>query len=202
MYGVGAKTHKELDSEVLMTLAPVINEGVSSFCLEDEEQLLPYGYIREIFGYKMEAQSKLMSNVRRIFGERFREKITRNPKFIEGPIRRPERGELMGADKNSSRRMNSAYAPNPQTRIPTRACQGRVVTKDLPTLGTSPKPIQHRSTTQKARDLGNLENTRRTVRSVRADCPRGGRGLSARRARTVRNCYPNLQYCTEKMDHP
>jgi hypothetical protein len=46
MYGVGAKTHKELDSEVLMTLAPVINEGVSSFCLEDEEQLLPYGYIR------------------------------------------------------------------------------------------------------------------------------------------------------------
>jgi hypothetical protein len=104
----------------------------------------------------------------------------------------------MGADKNSSRRMNSAYAPNPQTKIPTRACQGRVVTKDLPTLGTSPKPIQHGSTTQKARDLGNLESTRRTVRSVRADCPRGGCGLSARRERTVRNCYPNLQYCTEK----
>jgi hypothetical protein len=104
----------------------------------------------------------------------------------------------MGADKNSSRKMNSAYAPNPQTKIPTRACQGRVVTKDLPTLGTSPKPIQCGSTTQKARDLGNLESTRRTVRNVRADCPRGGRGLSTRRARTVRNCYPNLQYCTEK----
>jgi hypothetical protein len=104
----------------------------------------------------------------------------------------------MGADKNSSQRMNSAYAPNPQTRIPTRACQSRVVTKDLPTPGTSPKPIQRGSTTQKARDLGNLESTKRTVRSVRADCPRGGRGLSARRAQTVRNCYPNLQYCTEK----
>jgi hypothetical protein len=92
----------------------------------------------------------------------------------------------MGADKNSSRRMNSAYAPNPQPRIPTRACQGRVVTKDLPTLGTSPKPIQRGSTTQKGRDFGNLESTRRTVRSVRADCPRGWRGLSARRAWTVR----------------
>jgi hypothetical protein len=30
-----------------------------------------------------------------------------------------------------------------------------------------------------------MENTRRTVRSVHADCPRRGRGLSARRARTV-----------------
>jgi hypothetical protein len=29
LYGVGVNTHKELDSEVLMTLAPVINEGVS-----------------------------------------------------------------------------------------------------------------------------------------------------------------------------
>jgi hypothetical protein len=104
----------------------------------------------------------------------------------------------MGADKNSSLWLNSAYTPNSQLRIPTRVCQGHVVTKDLPTLGRSPKPIQRGSTTQKGRDLGNLESTRRTVRSVRADCPRGWRGLSARRARTVRNCYPNLQYCTKK----
>jgi hypothetical protein len=57
-----------------MTLAPVINEGVSclSFHLEDEEQLVPYGYIGELLGYKKEARSKLMSKkkrVRRIFGE-------------------------------------------------------------------------------------------------------------------------------------
>jgi hypothetical protein len=54
-----------------MTLAPVINEGVSclSFRLEKEKQLVPYGYIGELFGYKKEARSKLMSNVRRIFGE-------------------------------------------------------------------------------------------------------------------------------------
>jgi hypothetical protein len=71
LYGVGVNTHKELDSEVLMTLAPVINEGVSclSFRLEDEEQLVPYGYIGELLSYKKETQGKLVSNVRRIFGE-------------------------------------------------------------------------------------------------------------------------------------
>jgi hypothetical protein len=71
-FKVGANTHKEFDSEVLMTLAPVINEGVSclSFRLEDEEQLVPYGYIGELLGHKKEARRKLMTkkNVRRIFG--------------------------------------------------------------------------------------------------------------------------------------
>jgi hypothetical protein len=71
LYGVGVNTHKELDLEVLMILAPVINEGVLclSFHLEDEEQLVPCGYIGELLGYKKEARSKLMSkkNVRRIF---------------------------------------------------------------------------------------------------------------------------------------
>jgi hypothetical protein len=63
LYGVGANTHKELDSKVLMTLAPVINEGVPclSFRLEDEKQLVPYGYIGELLGYKKEARSKLTS---------------------------------------------------------------------------------------------------------------------------------------------
>jgi hypothetical protein len=50
LYGFGVNTHKELDLDVLMTLAPVINEGVSclSFRLEDEEKLVPYGYIGEL----------------------------------------------------------------------------------------------------------------------------------------------------------
>jgi hypothetical protein len=42
-----------------------------SFYLEDEEQLVPYGYIGEQLGHKKEAQSKLMfkkKNIRRIFG--------------------------------------------------------------------------------------------------------------------------------------
>jgi hypothetical protein len=75
--------------------------------------------------------------------------------------------------------MNSAYAPNPQLRIPTRACQGRVVTTDLPTLGTSPKPIQRESTTQKEKDLaiwrapGGLSVVSgRTVREEGADRPK------------------------------
>jgi hypothetical protein len=65
LYGVGVNTHKELDLEVLMALAPVISEGVSclSFRLEDEEQLVPYGYIGEQLGHKKETRSKLMSKI-------------------------------------------------------------------------------------------------------------------------------------------
>jgi hypothetical protein len=53
-----------------MILAPVINEGVSclSFHLEDEEQLVPCGYIGELLSYKKEAQSKLMSKKKMIEG--------------------------------------------------------------------------------------------------------------------------------------
>jgi uncharacterized membrane protein len=70
-----------------MTLAPVINEGVSclSFHLEDEEQLVPYGYIGNLLGYKKDDQSKLMSKKKMLegfLGEWFREKNTRNPKFL------------------------------------------------------------------------------------------------------------------------
>jgi hypothetical protein len=63
-------THKELDFEVLMILAPVINEGVSCllFHLEDEEQLVPCGYIEELLGYKKEAQGKLMSKKKMLGG--------------------------------------------------------------------------------------------------------------------------------------
>jgi hypothetical protein len=69
LYGVGVNTHEELDLEVLMTLAPVINEGVS--CLSsglDEEQLVPYGYIGELLSYKKEARSKLMSKKKMLEG--------------------------------------------------------------------------------------------------------------------------------------
>jgi hypothetical protein len=83
----------------------------------------------------------------------------------------------MGADKNSSRRLNLAYVPNSQPRIPTRVCQGRVVTTDLPTLGTNPKQPQSESETQEAKNLAALRGTGRTVRVVRADSPQvtGGR---------------------------
>jgi hypothetical protein len=67
-----------------MTLALVINEGVSclSFRLEDEEQLVPYGYIGELLGYKKEARSKFMSQKnRRIFGGMISREDYKEPKI-------------------------------------------------------------------------------------------------------------------------
>jgi hypothetical protein len=82
----------------------------------------------------------------------------------EGPIRRPERGgsewELI---KILLQRENPAYVPNSQPRIPTRVCQGHVVTMDVPTLGTNPKQSGSRSTTQEAKDLATLRSATRTV---------------------------------------
>jgi hypothetical protein len=71
LYGVALNTHKELDSKVLMTLASVISEGVSclTFRLEYEKQLVPYGYIGELLGYKKEPRKKLLSKKRML--ERF-----------------------------------------------------------------------------------------------------------------------------------
>jgi hypothetical protein len=92
----------------------------------------------------------------------------------------------MGADKNSSRRSNSTYALNSQQRIPTRVCQGRVVTTDLRTLGTNPKQSQSESATQEEKDLATLRGTKRIVRDDQADGPRGTGGRSAGHGRTVR----------------
>jgi hypothetical protein len=39
-----------------------------SFRLEDEEQLVPYGYIGELLGYKKESRSKLMSKKKMLEG--------------------------------------------------------------------------------------------------------------------------------------
>jgi hypothetical protein len=76
-------------------------------------------------------------------------------------------------------RENSAYTPNSQPRIPTRVCQGHIVTTNVPTLGTNPKRSQSRSTKQEAKDLAILQQPRRTVRGHLADCPRSPRGRSA-----------------------
>jgi hypothetical protein len=78
----------------------------------------------------------------------------------------------MGANKNSFLRMNSTYVPNSQPRVPTRVCQGHVVTTDLPTLGTNPKQFQSESETQEAKGLGNLQWLEWTVRKEGVDCPR------------------------------
>jgi hypothetical protein len=80
-------------------------------------------------------------------------------------------------------RENSAYAPNSQPRIPTRVCQGHVVTIDLPTLGTNAKQFQSGRTTQEAKDLAAPRGTRRTVRGDRADGPRVTDGQSEKESR-------------------
>jgi hypothetical protein len=89
----------------------------------------------------------------------------------EGPIRRPEWGIEWEPIKILIQRENSAYAPKSQPRIPTRVCQGRVVTADLPTLGTYSKQSQSGSTNQEAKDLATLRSTRQTFRELWADCP-------------------------------
>jgi hypothetical protein len=53
--------------------------------------------------------------------------------------------------------------------IPTRVCQGHVVTTDIPTLGSNPKRSQSGSTNQEAKDLAVLQQSWRTVRGHRAD---------------------------------
>jgi hypothetical protein len=57
-------------------------------------------------------------------------------RLIEGSIWRPERG---GSDWEPIKILleieNWAYVPNSQPRIPTRVCQGHIVTTDLPRSG-------------------------------------------------------------------
>jgi hypothetical protein len=45
---VSINTHKEFALEILMTMAPILDEGVPSFSfrLEGVEQVAPYEYIR------------------------------------------------------------------------------------------------------------------------------------------------------------
>jgi hypothetical protein len=92
----------------------------------------------------------------------------------------------MGADKNSSHRMNSSYVPNSQPRVPTRTCQGHVFTMDISTLGTSPNTIQSGSTTQEAKDLANVQSHWRTICKVWSDSLGVVGGRSEGSGRTVR----------------
>jgi hypothetical protein len=51
---VSVNTHKEFTLEILMTISPILDEGVPSFSfrLEGVEQMVPYEYIRELLGFK------------------------------------------------------------------------------------------------------------------------------------------------------
>jgi hypothetical protein len=112
----------------------------------------------------------------------------------EGTITRP--GGEWEPIKFLLKRENSTYVPNSQPRIHTRVCQGRIVTTDLPTLGANPKRSRSKSETQEAKDLATLQRTRRTVRDLQADRPRGYGGPSASYDVPFEKTFPNHQYCT------
>jgi hypothetical protein len=52
--GVSANTHKEFALEILMTMVPILDEGVPSlsFRLERIQQVVPYEQIRELLGFQ------------------------------------------------------------------------------------------------------------------------------------------------------
>jgi hypothetical protein len=57
--GVSANTHKEFALEILITMAPILDEGVLSlsFRLKGIQKVVPYEYIRELLGFKRELQN-------------------------------------------------------------------------------------------------------------------------------------------------
>jgi hypothetical protein len=58
---VSANTHKEFSLEILMTTAHILDEGVLSllFHLEGVEQVVPYEYVRELFGFQKGAPEQV-----------------------------------------------------------------------------------------------------------------------------------------------
>jgi hypothetical protein len=59
--GVSAYTHKEFALEILMTMAPILDEGVpsESFRLEGIQQVVPYEHIAELLGFQKGAPEKV-----------------------------------------------------------------------------------------------------------------------------------------------
>jgi hypothetical protein len=58
---VSANTHKEFALEILMTMAPILDEGVQSlsFHLEGNQQVVHYEYVRELLGFQKGAPEKV-----------------------------------------------------------------------------------------------------------------------------------------------
>jgi hypothetical protein len=54
-------THKGFALEILITMAHILDEGVSSFSfrLEGVEQVVPYEYIRELLGFQKGAPEQV-----------------------------------------------------------------------------------------------------------------------------------------------
>jgi hypothetical protein len=59
--GVSANTHKEFALEIVMTMAPILDDGVQSlsFRLEGIQQVVPYENIRELLDFQKGAPEKV-----------------------------------------------------------------------------------------------------------------------------------------------
>jgi hypothetical protein len=59
--GVSADTHKEFANEILMTITPILHDGVQSlsFRLERVQQVVPYEHVRELLGFHKGAPEKV-----------------------------------------------------------------------------------------------------------------------------------------------
>jgi hypothetical protein len=59
--GVLADTHKGFALEIMMTIAPILDDGVQSlsFCLEIVQQVVPYEHVRELLGFHKGAPEKV-----------------------------------------------------------------------------------------------------------------------------------------------
>jgi hypothetical protein len=82
-------THKEFAMEILMTIAPILDEGVSSlsFCLQGDEQVVPYEHMRELLGFQKGAPRQV--DVHGCTLESFWRMITREAKRHRNSIRNP-----------------------------------------------------------------------------------------------------------------
>jgi hypothetical protein len=58
---VSADTHKGFALEILMTIAPILDDGVQSlsFHLEGFQQVVPYEHVRELLGFQKGAPEKV-----------------------------------------------------------------------------------------------------------------------------------------------
>jgi hypothetical protein len=59
--GVSANTHKEFALEILMTIAPILDDWVQSlsFRLEGIQRVVPYEYVRLLLGFQKGAPEKV-----------------------------------------------------------------------------------------------------------------------------------------------
>jgi hypothetical protein len=59
--GVSADTHKGFALEILMTIAPILDDGVQSlsFRLDGVQQVVPYEHVRELLGFHKGAPEKV-----------------------------------------------------------------------------------------------------------------------------------------------